>query len=302
MLCTLSFEAKFSHQLHMKSWILNVLILCTTTVAYSQVDLYIEDVTGKKFLLGIDGYVQNTEAVSKLVIKKLDTSDHQLQLKTIGDALLIKRKLALTNEGLHHYVLTTNYMGKLQLRYRGIIRAAPQGIITMNQQKVLPLKHEPVVSIAAADVPKPKLEKPTTAEKPSPEQVKEDVTLAAISTPKPKVENNKPISVKEPTTSPKEPEPIVVEISPVEQAIKNMQEATFAFDKIAAAKKGLNGASITTNDVETLLKEVNYDQVKIELIYQLKSQVSDKDKLKELGKLLTFDYSKQLLEKRLRDE
>jgi hypothetical protein len=106
-----------------------LLTLIGTITLRAQVSVIIEDERGEGFYLGINGYIQNEEKKTTLLIKDLDTSRYTFSIRS-GSTEFAKN-IQLREKGMHKYILTKDYYGKLKLRYRGMESKAPGDITAL---------------------------------------------------------------------------------------------------------------------------------------------------------------------------
>lgn len=94
--------------------------------ALGQMSIVLEDETGQGFKLIINDYLQNNPAARKLVLRQIPVARHQVQIVT-SEGISARRQLDLKEPGIYRYVVTTNFKGQLQLRYRGQLQSLPAG-------------------------------------------------------------------------------------------------------------------------------------------------------------------------------
>lgn len=103
-----------------------VFFTCWGGQALGQMSIVLEDETGQGFKLIINDYLQNNPAARKLALRHIPLETHQVQLVT-SEGTSARRSLDLQEPGIYRYVVTTNFEGKLQLRYRGQLQSIPAG-------------------------------------------------------------------------------------------------------------------------------------------------------------------------------
>ncbi len=235
-----------------------LLFICSllyTFPSFAQVNLWVE--SQWPFKIGIDGYVQNTEAVSELILRKLDTNEHviSIDLYTREDTIKMFRKLRLGESGNHKYVLTQNFKRKHQLRYRGPQSEIPPGIISMKLQKVLPWPKE---------VP-PKTILASTGDMETPRE----------KTPKAIIDTNASFAT----------------------VLFDIQRTEYEFEKLKKAMAYTKEHELTTNEVRLVLKALEYDLTRIQFIKAVKEKIIDSKKLSELQDCFDYDVSKSQFKK-----
>jgi len=226
----------------------------------AQVNLWID--SNWPFKIGVDGYVQNTEAVAALFIQKLDTSEHTItiDLYTEGDTVKLFRKLQLIEGGNHKYILTKNFKGKYQLRYRGQQNDIPTGIISLSLQKVLPWPKE-ISPVTATVINSETTETP-------------DTTTSTSSA-------EKPVAKAEVDTN-----------SSFATVLFDIQKTKFEFEKLKKASAYTESNELTTNQVRLILNALDYDLTRIQFIKTVKEKVSNPKLLPGLTECFDYDVSK----------
>lgn len=283
---------------------LRILILSICTLlAQAQVNVMISDETSHSFLLGVDGYVQNTEPVKKLVIEKLDTSRHifHIYLNKGKDTVKLVRPVKLPKAGNYHYVIMQNYDKQFQLRYRGVITSFPAGVISMDHQTILewprPGTSKPVIASttpAKKEAPQKKIRPQATTS-----AIQKSDSLSGVIT------RNTPVDiavikelVSTPTPAVKKAIPPPPQVPPFEQLLSAIREAEYEFVKLNLAKKYSGNYTLSTTEIQQVFKEFQYDNTRLQFLNHASEKISDPQNIKQLEQALEFDLSKEQFKKK----
>ncbi|HAD96687.1 MAG TPA: hypothetical protein DCG19_04725 [Cryomorphaceae bacterium] len=278
-----------------------VILVLFSFTAQAQVNIMISDETGSSFLLGVDGYLQNTEPVKKLIIEKLDTSKHLLNIHLIKgkDTLKLARPLHLPKNGNHQYVIMQNFEKQYQLRYRGTVASYPVGVISMSRQKILPWPTPKKPSIVTASTTQTKASEPTRKpQPPKPKPVVKKDTIATKSVvqkadtvkPKPTVSIDK-LPVKNTDKAPASPPPFEV-------LITSLQQAEFEFVKLNQAKGYSDKHAMSVAEVREVFQYFQYDNTRLQFLHHAVEKIRDPENIKELEATLEYELSKEQFKKK----
>lgn len=113
--------------MHFGKWLIANLL---TLPLLAQSGLYLSTETGEKFRVGLNNYAQEVTFRERILISELDTGRHRLYLKLQDSALTLNRSIRLPEGKNYHYLITQNFKGIYQIRYRGTITQAPSPTIT----------------------------------------------------------------------------------------------------------------------------------------------------------------------------
>lgn len=265
--------------------------------ARAQVSIMITDETNQGFILGVDGYIQNTEPVKKLIIEKLDTSAHLLNIHIIGkkDTVRLVRPIHLPDPGNYEYVIMQNFEKRFQLRYRGVVTSFPAGIVSMTRQTVL-------------EWPKPKASPPLASSQTMKPEVK-------APKPKPQVQKAPPISKRDSIAvkpvAQKKPTDTAVVSPPQQAAVKNpplkppfevliseMEKAEFEFVRLNLAKEYTSVHKLSVEQVQHIFKKFQYDNSRLQFLQHAVEKISDPENIKLLEGTLDFELSKEQFKKK----
>jgi hypothetical protein len=95
--------------------------------AFGQRSVILEEQIDAPFRLAVDGYLQNSQPLRRWVLKDLPADSLPVYIiPGRGGPLPVFRYLHLPGEGYYRYVVTRNFAGKLQLRYRGQVEEPPR--------------------------------------------------------------------------------------------------------------------------------------------------------------------------------
>lgn len=133
--------------MHFGKWLIANLL---TLPLLAQSGLYLSTETGEKFRVGLNDYAQEVTYRERILISKLDTGNHRLYLKLQDSTLTLNRSIRLPEEKNYHYLITQNFKGNYQIRYRGTISQAPSPTITRPYSSNVRWPQKEPAEIAAA--------------------------------------------------------------------------------------------------------------------------------------------------------
>lgn len=280
------------------------LLFCFASVA--QVNLIIEDATGTGFLLGINGFVQNSNPVKELVVKKLDTFPFEVRVE-LSPNVFFEKKMHFHSKGNYQYIITTNSRDELQLRFRGEPEVLPATATTIDAKNITPLRP------LAALTPTVEKEKPTTiiAEKVSatkapaitthqsasttvPAKTTNPETKPSISSP-PKVETK--ADLKKDTVvavvPPPPPPPPVKKEKTFSEFYMELQATEFEFEKLNAAQEFGKKHPYTIEELKQILAAMKYDNTRLEFMRDTKDQWKNLTNINSLRNSFEYEISKE---------
>lgn len=278
-------------------------LLCFTSLA--QVNIIIEDESKAGFLLGVNGYVQNTEPISLLMIKGLDTVPTQL-LVELQPRVYFTKIIDLHEKGNYKYVVTTNSRDELQLRYRGTLSKVPDGILAMEVQSVLAMEQtEPIVT-ASVKSDEEEIVPEIITPAPSPviptKEIVHTIRVDSIAPAKAepvaiKIDTAKsetPIVTKEPVVQPKDT--LIVKANPFDAFITDLSKTEFEFEKLQKSEDFAKNHNFTLEELKQVFNILTYDNSRLTLIRSVKGSFDDVSQMKELAEQLDYEISKVQLE------
>lgn len=107
--------------------------------ACGQRSLILEEKIDAPFRLAVDGYLQNSQPLRRLVLTGLPADSLRVYLISgTGGSAPVFRYLYLPEAGNYRYVVMRNFAGTLQLRYRGRAEALPQNFTQVAFSRDLP--------------------------------------------------------------------------------------------------------------------------------------------------------------------
>ena len=282
-------------------------LLCFTSLA--QVNIIIEDESKTGFILGVNGYVQNTDPVHSLAIKGLDTVPTQL-LVELQPKVYFTKIIKLHEKGNYKYVVTTNSRDELQLRYRGTLPKIPEGMLAMEVQRSMVMeKSEPIVT---ASVQSDEIEvTPEIATQTPPPvvptkeivQTKKVDSIAPVKT-KPLVVNTDTISskiaVEQKSSKPKQDTISIEKANPFEAFIADLAKTEFEFEKLQKSEAYANKHNFSLEELKQVFNTLSYDNSRLQLVQSIKGSFTDMSQMKVLAEQLDYEISKQKLEEILK--
>ena len=267
----------------------SILLLILSFNAFGQINIFIEDETNSSFLIGIDGFAQNKEAKTKILIKNLDTSSHLLQLKLEDKPFQhFSRNLKLSNKGNYKYVIVKNFKGTPQLRYRGKLSQIPANVtsVVFNKESEWEYGTSPIDSVVS------QIDSTIVAVTDTLTIVsKQDSAVVAVIK-----DTIPPTTVTDTIKVPPVDTTVVPIVSPdssstvtstdtidhFQKLLLDMGEAEFEFNRLNLAKNYLLSNSISVEEIAEVFKVFNYDNTRMQFLSFAIARLVDKDKLGEL--------------------
>ena len=277
-------------------------LLCFTS--FAQVNIIIEDESKTGFILGVNGYVQNTEPVHSLAIKGLDTVPTQL-LVELQPNIYFTKIIDLHEKGIYKYVITTNSRDELQLRYRGALPKIPEGILAMNvQHSVVMEQTEPIItaSVKSDDIKvTPKAITPTS---PPPiiatKEIVQTKKLDSIAPAQPTPETtgvdttiDSTIAVSRSDSLPKDT--MISPVNPFDAFIADLSKTEFEFEKLQKSEDFAKNHTFTLAELKQIFNILTYDNSRLQLVRSVKGSFKDVSQMKDLAEQLDYEISKQQL-------
>lgn len=268
----------------------------------AQISLMLEDETKTGFKLVVDGYLQNEQSLKKVNLQKLEAGNHEL-IFLMDDGQDLHRKINLEQPAHYQYVLQHNYKGERKLRFRGSYSKLSQNALVLDFNRKM--KYQDITkTIAMIDsLPHFKTKPdPTVALKqaevsPIKDSSRNEITSFVNTDPSSELkEKITPIGTFTQADTIVEKTP-VKETSPErdqsESAFSALQNSiqlnSFEFDKIQMIEEFLAAEKIKPLQLETILKELKYDQSRLQVLKTALSKQSELKVEKALF-LATLDY------------
>lgn len=280
------------------------LLFCFSSMA--QVNLIIEDATGTGFLLGINGFVQNTDRVKELVVKKLDTFPFEVRVE-LSPNVFFEKKMHFHTKGNYQYIITTNSRDELQLRFRGEPDALPTAATTIEAKNLIPLRplaalspvkekgkpatvileKNPVNKVPDAGTPKttaasvPAKLPPTETKTPKPNPPKVETTI----TPK----KDTVIAV----IPPPPPAPPIKKEKTFGDFLVELQNTEFEFEKQNTAQEFGKKHVYTIEELQQILAAMKYDNTRLEFMRATKDQWKNLKNIQTLRSSFEYEIIKE---------
>lgn len=277
-------------------------LLCFTS--FAQVNIIIEDESKTGFILGVNGYVQNTEPVHSLAIKGLDTVPTQLLIE-LQPKIYFTKIIDLHEKGIYKYVITTNSRDELQLRYRGTSPKIPEGILALNvQHSVVMEQTEPIItaSVKSDDIKIAPTAIPPTNTPPiiATKEIVQTKKLDSIPPAQPKTAapeiattvNTAIVSVKSDNV-PKDT--VIAPVNPFDAFIADLSKTEFEFEKLQKSEDFAKNHNFTLAELKQVLNILTYDNSRLQLVRSVKGSFKDVSQMKDLAEQLDYEISKQQL-------
>jgi len=268
----------------------------------AQISLMLEDETKTGFKLVIDGYLQNEQSLKKVNLQKLEAGAHDL-IFLMDDGQDLRRKINLEQSLNYQYVLHRNFRGERKLRFRGSHTKLSQSALVLDfnrSKEYIDLAN----AIAVIDsLPHFKKVPETQPMVKIPEIIikKDSVKVKVIAANLPAKDASAPLGTKPKevisaldtvsTTSPTKnaAAETVHSVNAFSVLQNSIQLNNFEFDKIKMIEEFLGAEQIIPSQLEILLKELKYDQSRLQI---LKTVASKQVGLKEDKGIFiaTLDY------------
>lgn len=258
----------------------------------------LEDETKTGFKLVVDGYLQNEQAVNKLNLQDLALGPHKL-IFIMNDGEKLRRQIDLDQASHYQYVLHHNFQGETKLRFRGSYASLKQSAMVLDFNTNMEYQDlQEAVAVVDSLAKRPALEKPKAIKvKPEPTLPPDSAIVSSTEASSVNTKAAKPsiAAVNEPTKtldSSAKVQTINIEnrqangFSALQKSIKLN---SFEFDKIQMIEEFLQAENINPSQLETLLKELKYDQSRLQILKAATTKQADLKKDKELF-LATLDY------------
>lgn len=277
-----------------------LLALLSPLITAGQVDLLIEDERGEKFLIGIDGFVQNEHATGTLLVKGLDTTQHLILVKSGTQSF--QRSIKIREKGLHRYVIITDFHGNPKLRYRGKASKTPTGITPIALASSIPwpeeyhvgaVKEKPdIVTTTPVSVVQMDTIRPDTAIVVS--AVATGTAVVATSVPVAEVKSDS-VEKAETVSSeiPSENEsPGQVSESNFTEFMTKLRAQEFEFERMQMCENFETGKKITAQQLGEMFQVLQYDRSRMQLTRAMANRVSDPENLPPLSRLFEYEITK----------
>jgi hypothetical protein len=279
-------------------WAVLTLFVFLSHSQFGQLALAFHSPEGPTFQLAANGKWLNQNESDHLVIS--NWPQESVQLEVFLDSIRFSREIQLRGSGTHHYLLTQNYRGQWQLRYRGqyyepeapLERMAYQ--LAGDCQTCLFNKVPPVEAPSGVVLEQAKLLKESASkESASTEIAAETKTVEPIKSITAQ-EDQRPLvdTLALAKASPKEPSEL--------SWFKEWQTIEYEFEKLKAAEALISREIPSDSLVVIMLKTFKYDQTRLQYLDSL-FQVEPEKRFS--GDLflphLDFELSKNTLKQKL---
>jgi hypothetical protein len=268
----------------------------------AQISLMLVDETKTGFKLVIDGYLQNEQSLKKVNLQKLEAGKHEL-IFLMDDGQDLRRKINLEQPANYQYVLHHNYKGERKLRFRGSYSKLSQNALVLDFNRKT--EYQDVTKIIAVidslphfkSKPDPAVVLKQTEVSPIKDSSKNAVTTFVITDPNSELkEKITPLGTFAQADSMVEKTPTKEASTERDQsasafsALQNsIQLNSFEFDKIQMIEEFLGAEKIKPLQLETVLKELKYDQSRLQVLKTALSKQAELMGDKALF-LATLDY------------
>lgn len=87
--------------------------------------------------VALNGYAQNQDFLKQLHITPLDSGRYDVYVQLRDTNVSLQRPIRITGAGVHTYLISRNYRGTIQLRYRGTELPLPSPMVTQAMQSAV---------------------------------------------------------------------------------------------------------------------------------------------------------------------
>jgi hypothetical protein len=264
----------------------------------AQLGIILEDETKTGFKLVIDGYLQNEQSLNKINLLKLPAGEHEL-LFLMNDGLDLRRIIDFNKADNYHFVILKNFAGERKLRYRGSYTEINQSALALDFNKTIDYQDQAKIIATVDSLPHYKTRPEAEALKTSAEmKIILDSAKIISAIPLPKTPKDSVIIKVMPNTLPIDLDSN--SLATAEQSITNITDPfgtlqssiklnSFEFDKIHMIEEFMVAEKMSASQLETLLKQLKYDQSRLQILeYALNKQADLKEAKESL--LITLDY------------
>lgn len=269
----------------------------------AQLGIILEDETKTGFKLVIDGYLQNEQSLNKINLLKLPAGEHEL-LFLMNDGLDLRRIIDFKKADNYHFVILKNFAGERKLRYRGSYTKINQSALALDFNKTIDYQDQAKIIATVDSLPHYKTRPEAEALKTSAEmKIILDSAKIISAIPMPKAPKDSVMIKVRPNT-------LLIEVdsnslATAEQSITNITDPfgtlqssiklnSFEFDKIHMIEEFMVAEKMSASQLETLLKQLKYDQSRLQILeYALNKQADLKEAKESLLITLEYELSQQ---------
>ncbi|MGK0407534.1 MAG: hypothetical protein ACJAZH_001353 [Roseivirga sp.] len=269
----------------------------------AQLGIILEDETKTGFKLVIDGYLQNEQSLNKINLLKLPAGEHEL-LFLMNDGLDLRRIIDFNKADNYHFVILKNFAGERKLRYRGSYTEINQSALALDFNKTIDYQDQAKIIATVDSLPHYKTRPEAEALKTSAEmKIILDSAKIISAIPLPKTPKDSVIIKVMPNTLPIDLDSN--SLATAEQSITNITDPfgtlqssiklnSFEFDKIHMIEEFMVAEKMSASQLETLLKQLKYDQSRLQILeYALNKQADLKEAKESLLITLEYELSQQ---------
>jgi hypothetical protein len=269
----------------------------------AQLGIILEDETKTGFKLVIDGYLQNEQSLNKINLLKLPAGEHEL-LFLMNDGLDLRRIIDFNKADNYHFVILKNFAGERKLRYRGSYTEINQSALALDFNKTIDYQDQAKIIATVDSLPHYKTRPEAEALKTSAEmKIILDSAKIISAIPLPKTPKDSVMIKVMPNTLPIDLDSN--SLATAEQSITNITDPfgtlqssiklnSFEFDKIHMIEEFMVAEKMSASQLETLLKQLKYDQSRLQILeYALNKQADLKEAKESLLITLEYELSQQ---------
>ena len=255
----------------------------------AQIDILITNPGLEKFIVGIDQFQQNPQTLSSILITDLDTGQHIIQFQFTDKNLNFQRSIKLNSAGIYTYIITQNFEGTYQLRYRGSLSTKPKNTPTFKFTRIQGLIVSNTTKQAQVKTGSPN---PLPADTISEVIAKPDSVITALNTNTAvsgKIDLTSTMdSVTDQTANNISTDSIIVPKSVFDDLIVSLNNSEYEFNRLNSSRNYLINNPISVEQTKTILRLLKYDNTRLQFLNYAKERLQDPENLKDL--LSTFDY------------
>jgi hypothetical protein len=239
--------------------------------AKAQIELVLKNETPLSLQLVLNGFTQDAVPAQEYILKNLaEKKEYHLSfINTKDSSVVFSRKLILNQRGVYRYVITQNFAGTYQLRFRGSISQPPNNIASIKYHKE-----------QAFTFPKPK---------------KEPAQALALQIKRTDTNTSQIPKAKSPPKAAPLAQPITFK-----EAFSQFEQQEFEFERLNFAQESLLNFSLSTKQLQSIMNSFKYDQTRLTFLKSLLAKQSKKTfSISLILESFEYDLSRQEAQKML---
>jgi hypothetical protein len=218
----------------------------------AQVSILIEDQNQTNFQLIANGYLQNATSAKALLFSgySANVAYDLVFLTGPNQTQQFSRKLNLPQAGIYHYVITQNFKGQYQLRFRGKLTKVPANATNIKYEEKE--AYGPVLA-----------------------RIKKENSLAQASTFNDLVTSATSAPLAHDIIANAEAKKKPPKKKTLDEALEEFEALTFEFEKLLYAQNDLLKFNITAQRAAQILNAFKYDQTRLQFLEALLAEYAN---------------------------